>query len=33
MAERCLEEYRALKVRTDADMADYVPAIDNPDRD
>ena len=33
MAERCLEEYRALKARVDADMADYVPDIDNPDRD
>jgi hypothetical protein len=33
MAERCLEEYRALKARVDADMADYVPEIDNPDKD
>jgi hypothetical protein len=33
MAERCLEEYRALKARVDADMADYVPDIDNLDRD
>lgn len=33
MAERCLEEYRALKARVDADMADYVPDIDSPDRD
>jgi hypothetical protein len=33
MAERCLEEYRALKARIDADMADYVPDVDNPDRD
>src|SRR5215218_3491723 len=33
MAERCLEEYRALKARVDAEMADYVPDIDSPDRD
>jgi hypothetical protein len=33
MAERCLEEYRALKGRVDADMADYVPDTGNPDRD
>ena len=33
MAERCLEEYRALKARVDADMANYMPDIDNPDRD
>ena len=33
MAERCLEEYRAFKARADADLADYVPDIDNPDRD
>jgi hypothetical protein len=33
MAERCLEEYRAFKARADADLADYVPEIDNPDRD
>lgn len=33
MAERCLEEYRTLKARVDADMADYVPDIDNPDSD
>ncbi len=30
MAERCLEEYRALKSRSDADMTGYVPDIDNP---
>ncbi|MBL6613333.1 MAG: hypothetical protein ISP49_00365 [Reyranella sp.] len=33
MAERCLEEFRALKANVDADMADYVPDIDNPDKD
>ena len=33
MAERCLEEFRALKARVDAAMADYVPDIDNPDKD
>jgi hypothetical protein len=33
MAERCLEEYRAFKARADADLADYVPDIGNPDRD
>jgi hypothetical protein len=33
MAERCLEEYRALKARVDAEMAGYLPDIDNPDRD
>jgi hypothetical protein len=33
MAERCLEEYRALKAKVDAEMADYVPNIDDPDKD
>ena len=33
IAERCLEEFRALKARVDADMADYMPDIDNPDKD
>ena len=33
MAERCLEEYRALKARVDAEMLDYVPNIDDPDKD
>lgn len=33
MAERCLEEYRALKAKVDAEMADHVPNIDDPDKD